>query len=124
MKTFTMNAKTVEPTNYCVWAIDRATKEEVEFQVQAFTIKQALEIARTAYTEENPDGLRIRVCVEESKFENAKIEWVERLEANRVKNNARSIGKVKELAEIIKDEKTLDKVLEIVGLTEFKEYVD
>jgi hypothetical protein len=124
MKKFTMEAKTVEPTTYSIWAIDRATKEEVEFQVQAFTTKQALDIARTTYKEENPDGCRIRVCIEETKFDKAKTEWVERLETNRIKNNARNIGKVVELAEVINDETILDKVLEIVDLTEFKEYAE
>ena len=123
MKKFTMEARTVQPKDFKVWAIVGEEHEEAEIEVQAFTVKEATEIVRKAFEEDNTK-LRIRVCVEAEKFEKAKTDWLERLEANRIKNNARNIGKVKELAEIIKDKATLHKVLEIVGLTEFAEYLD
>ena len=116
---FIANAKTLEPTLYSVWAIDRATKKEVEFQVQAFTIKEAMEIARTAYTEQNPDGLRIRVCVASEKFEQAKTEWAARLEATKEKNHAEKIDGLHKIFynKKITDNEKFKKILEYVGYT-------
>lgn len=121
---YTTGSRTIEPKNYSVWAIDRATKKEVEFQVQAFSNKEAIEIARKAYNEKNPDGCRIRVCVEAEKFEKAKTDWITRLEANRVKNNGRKIGLVKEISDIIADAEKTSKVMEVLGMSEFLDYID
>ena len=135
MKNLTMEAKTITPNTYGVWAINRTTKEEEKFSVQAFTRQEAMNIVRDFKDEEEaPDGYKIKVVAEMGtveidgqkvdNFENECSKYVDRCLSAKIKNNARSIGKVKELADVINDEKLLDKVLEIVGLTEFKEYID
>ena len=125
MKKFTVEKKVVEPNTYSVWAINRATKEEETFEVQAFTRQEAMGFVK-AYRDENdcPEGYKIKVVAESGdKFNEECNKYVQRCADAHIKNNARSIEKIKALAEIL-DGETLDKVLEIVGLVEFKDYAD
>ena len=135
-----MEARTITPNTYGVWAINRTSKEEEKFTVQAFTRQEAMNIVKEYKGEDAPEGYKIKVvaemCEVEVKnesgeviamvdnFENDCQKYVDRCAAAKVKNNARAIGKVKELIDLLGDNAKLDKVLEIVGLADFKEYVD
>lgn len=130
-----MKAKTIEPNNYGVWAINRETKEEEKFTVQAFTRQEAMKIVKEFKDEEEaPNGYKIKVVAEMKQiivdgktienFDNECDKYIERCANAHITNNARSIGKVKELIDILGDNETLDKVLAVVNLTEFKQYVD
>lgn len=134
MKNFTMQAKTVEPNTYGVWAINRATKEEEKFSVQAFTRQEAMGIVKEYKGDEAVDGYKIKVVAEMTdivvdgktvnNFDNECNKYVERCAAAKITNNARSIGIVKELLDLLGNNETLDKVLEILNLTEWKEYAE
>ena len=133
MKTLEMKAKTIQPKNYGVWAINRETKEEEKFTVQAFTRQEAMKIVKEYKDEEVAEGYKIKVVAEictivvdgksVDNFENECNKYIERCANAHITNNARSIGKVAELIEILGNNETLDKVLEVVGLAEFKQYV-
>lgn len=125
MKKFTVEKKVVEPNTYSVWAINRATKEEETFEVQAFTRQEAMNFVKNYKDEEEaPDGFKIKVVAESGeKFNEECNKYVQRCAEAHIKNNARSIEKVQALAELL-DNETLDKVLAIVGLVEFKDYAD
>ena len=132
----TNKARTIEPTLFKVWAVNRESKEIETIEVEAFSVKEAMELVRNIGIVDdegnNIEGakstFKIRVCVEAEKFEEACAKWEDKLEANKIKNNARNIGRVKELLELLNAEGVSDnginKVLEITGLDSFKEYLD
>lgn len=126
MKKFTAEQKVITPTDYTVWAINKETKEEETFEVQAFTRQEAMNFVK-AYTDEEtaPKGYKIKVVAESGeKFNEECNKYIQRCADAKIKNNARSIEKINELAKVITDRETLDKVLEIVGLTEWVDYAE
>jgi len=132
----TNTARTIQPTLFKAWVVDRETQKDEMIEVEAFSVKEAMELVRSVGTVDEEGNTiegakstyKIRVCVEAEKYDEACAKWVDRLEANKIKNNARNIGRVKEVVELLSAEgvksKTIDKVLEIVGLDSFKEYLD
>lgn len=132
----TNTARTIQPTLFKAWVVSRETKELDTIEVEAFSVKEAMDLVRAIglFDEDGNkiDGAKstykIRVCVEAPKYDEACVKWEERLEANKIKNNARTIGKTKELVDILREENVtediIDKCLDVVGLLEYKEYCD
>ena len=129
MKKYTMEQKVVTPNDYTVWAINKETKEEETFEVQAFSRQEAMNFAKSIKVDENDENsatlYKIKVVAESGeKFNEECNKYVQRCADAKIKNNARSIERIEALAEVIKDRETLDKVLEIVGLTAFVDYAN
>lgn len=126
MKKFTAEVKTIVPTNYSAWVINKETKAEETLEIQAFTRQEAMNFLKTFTDEEEaPKGYKIKVVAESGKKFNEECnKYVQRCADAKIKNNARSIERIEALAQLIKDRETLDKVLEIVGLTAFIEYAN
>lgn len=126
MKKFTMEARTIQPNDYSVWAINRETKEEETFEVQAFSRQEAMNFVKALANEETGEAMyKIKVVAESGeKFNEECNKYVQRCADAKIKNNARSIERIEALAEVITDKETLDKVLEIVGLTAFVDYAN
>ena len=126
MKKFTAEAKTITPNDYTAWVINKETKAEETIEIQAFSRQEAMNFLKEFTDEEEaPKGYKIKVVAESGKKFNEECnKYVQRCADAKIKNNARSIERIEALAEIIKDRETLDKVLEIVGLTPFVEYAN
>lgn len=121
-----MEARTIQPNDYSVWAINRETKEEETFEVQAFSRQEAMNFVKALANEETGEAMyKIKVVAESGeKFNEECNKYVQRCADAKIKNNARSIERIEALAEVITDKETLDKVLEIVGLTAFVDYAN
>lgn len=126
MKKYTMEQRVIIPNDYSVWAINRATKEEETFEVQAFSRQEAMGFVKNLKDEETGEvAYKIKVVAESGEKFNAECnKYVQRCAEAKIKNNSRSIEKIEALAEVINDKETLDKVLEIVGLTAFVDYAN
>ena len=121
-----MEARTIQPNDYSVWVINRETKEEETFEVQAFSRQEAMNFVKALANEETGEAMyKIKVVAESGeKFNDECNKYVQRCADAKIKNNARSIERIEALAEVITDRETLDKVLEIVGLTAFVDYAN